>query len=151
MLVLAGALRCPERGHKLGAAFSKDLGGKAMDSQTLVHQTGQARGKLMRLERDLGLVKVNLDGATRNRTVGGIVLLIGLLALIGFFVMGSQFVAIIAAAGLLIGGLVFIKALATIGGAHRSIDTITDQVATAQATLDELKAQPSIAVVPNAE
>jgi hypothetical protein len=145
MLVPAGALRCPERRRKPGAAFSKDLGGKAMDSQTLVHQTGQARGKLMRLERDLGRAKVNLDGATRNRIVGGVVLLIGLLALIGFFVMGSQFAAIIAAAGLLIGGLVFIKALVTIVGAHRSIDTITDQVANAQAKLDEIKAQPTVA------
>jgi uncharacterized membrane protein YciS (DUF1049 family) len=145
MLVLAGALRCPERRRKLGAAFLKDPGGKAMDNQTLIHQTGQARGRLMRLERDLGRAKVNLDGATRNRIVGGVVLLIGLLALIGFFVMGSQFAAIIAAAGLLIGGLVFIKALVTIVGAHRSIDTITDQVANAQAKLDEIKAQPTVA------
>jgi hypothetical protein len=129
----------------LGAAFSKDPGGKAMDNKTLVHQTGQARGKLMRLELDLGRVKGNLDGATRNRIVGGVLLLIGLLALIGFFVRGGQFVAVIAAAGLFIGGLVFIRALVKIGGAHRSIDTITDKVANAQAKLDELKAQPSIA------
>jgi len=119
--------------------------GKAMDNKTLVHQTGQARGNLMRLEQDLGRAKGALDGATRNRIVGGAVLLIGLLALIGFFVRGSQFVAVIAAAGLFIGGLVFIRGLVRIGGAHRSIDTITDRVATAQATLDELKAQPSIA------
>jgi uncharacterized membrane protein YciS (DUF1049 family) len=147
----AGALRCPERRRKLGAAFSKDPGGKAMDNQTLVHQTGQARGKLMRLEQDLGRAKVNLDDATRNRIVGGVVLLIGLLALIGFFMRGSQLVAIIAAAGLFIGGLVLIRALVKIGGAHRSIDTMTDQVANAQAKLDDLTAQPSSAVVPNAE
>ena len=116
-----------------------------MDNQTLVHQTGQARGKLMRLEQDLGRVKGNLDGATRNRIVGGVILLIGLLALIGFFVTRSQSLTIIAAAGLFIGGLVFIRALVKIGGARRSIDTITDKVANAQAKLDELKAQPSIA------
>jgi hypothetical protein len=116
-----------------------------MDNQTLVHQTGQARGRLMRLEQDLGRVKGNLDGATRNRIVGGVVVLIGIVALIGFFVMGSQFVAAIAAAGLFIGGLVFISALVKIGGARRSIDTITDKVANAQAKLDELKTQPSIA------
>ena len=116
-----------------------------MDNKTFVHQTGQARGKLMRLELDLGRVKGNLDGAARNRIVGGVVLLIGLLALIGFFVMRSQFVAVIAAAGLFIGGLVFIRALVKIGGAHHSIDTMTAKVANAQAKLDELKAQPSIA------
>ena len=116
-----------------------------MDHKTLTHQMGQARGKLMRLEQDLGRVKGNLDGATRNRIVGGVVLLIGLLALIGFLAMGSQFVAVIAAAGLLIGGLVFIRALVKIGGAHRAIDTMTDKVASAQTTLDELKAQPPVA------
>ena len=116
-----------------------------MDNQSLVHQTGQARGKLMRLEQDLGMAKGDLDGAARNRIVGGVVLLIGLLALIGFFVRGSQFVAVIAAAGLFIGGLVFIRALVKMGGAHRSMDTITDGVANARAKLDELKAQPAIA------
>lgn len=99
----------------------------------------------MRLEQDLGRVKGNLDGATRNRIVGGVVLLIGLLALIGFFVTRSQFLAVIAAAGLCIGGLVFIRALMKIGGTRRSIDTMTDKVANARAKLDELKAQPSIA------
>ena len=122
-----------------------------MDNKTLTHQTGQARGKLMRLEQDLGRVKRNLDGAARNRMVGGVVLLIGLLALIGFFVMRSQFLAVIAAAGLFIGGLVFIRALVKIGGAHHSMDMITDRVANAQANLDDLKAQPPIGVVLNAE
>ena len=122
-----------------------------MDNKTLTHQTGQARGKLMRLEQDLGRAKGNLGGATRNRIVGGVILLIGLLALIGFFVRGSPLVAVIAAAGLFIGGLVLIRALVKIGGTRRSIDTITDKVVNAQAKLAELKAQPSIGVVPNAE
>jgi hypothetical protein len=60
-------------------------------------------------------------------------------------VMDSEFLAVVAAACLLIGGLVFIRALVKIGGAHRAIDTITDKVANAQTTLDDLKAQPSIA------
>ena len=99
----------------------------------------------MRLEQDLGRVKGALDGATRNRIVGGVILLIGMIALIGRFVISSQFVAAIAVVGLCIGGLVFIKALVKIGGARHSIDTITAKVANAQAKLDELKAQPSIA------
>jgi hypothetical protein len=116
-----------------------------MDNQTLVRQTGQARGKLMRLEQDLGRVKGALDGATRSRIVGGVILLIGMMALIGRFVISSQFVAAIAVVGLFIGGAVFIKALVKIGWARRSIDTITAKVANAQAKLDEIKAQPSIA------
>ena len=122
-----------------------------MDNKTFVHQTGQARGRLMRLEQDLSMVKGALDDATRNRIVGGGVLLIGLLALIGFLAMGSQLVAVIAAAGLFMGGLVFIKALVKIGGTRRSINMITDRVANARARLTELEAQPSIGVVPNAE
>jgi len=113
-----------------------------MDNKTLTHQTSQARGKLRRLEQDLGTAKWALNGATRNRIVGGVVLLIGLLALIGFLAKGSQFLAVVAAAGLFIGGLVLIRALVKIGGAHRSIDTITDNVANAQAKLDDLTAQP---------
>jgi len=116
-----------------------------MDNKTLTHQMGQARGRLMRLKQDLGQAKGNLNGATRNRIIGGVLLLIGLLALIGFFVMGGQLVAFTAAAGLLIGGLVLIRSLVKIGGMHRSIDTITDKVANAQTKLDDLEAQPSIA------
>jgi hypothetical protein len=116
-----------------------------MDNKTFVHQTGQARGKLMRLEQDLVRAKGALDGATRNRIVGGVILLIGIVALIGFLAGHSQLVGVIAAAGLLIGGAVFIRALMTMRGTRRSIDTITDSVANAQAKLDELKAQPSSA------
>ncbi len=113
-----------------------------MDDQTFIHQTGQARGKLMRLEQDLSTANVALDDAVRNRIVGGVALLIGFLALIGFLTMGSWLVAVIAAAGLLIGGLVFITALVKIGGTRHSIDTITDKVANARAKLAELTAQP---------
>src|SRR5574340_1256283 len=116
--------------------------GKTMDNQTLTQQMGQARGRLMRLEQDLSMAKGALGDATRKRIVGGVVLLIGLLALIGFLAKGSQLVAVIAAAGLLIGGLMFIQALAKIGGTRRSIDTITGSVTTARARLAELKAQP---------
>jgi membrane associated rhomboid family serine protease len=114
-----------------------------MDNKTLTHQMGQARGKLMRLEQDLSMAKGALGDATRNRIVGGVVLLIGLLALIGFLAMGSQLVAVIAAAGVLIGGLVFIRALARTGEVRRSVDTLTGGIANARAKLAELKAQPS--------
>ncbi len=122
-----------------------------MDNKTLTNRTGQARGKLMRLEQDLGQAKGNLESATRNRIVGGVILLIGIIALIGRFMVSSQFVAAIAVVGLFIGGSVFIRALMKIGGTRHSIDMITDRVTTARATLAELVAQPSSGVVPNAE
>ena len=122
-----------------------------MDNKTLTHLMGQTNGKLMRLEQDLGRAKGNLDGATRSRIVGGVILLIGMIALIGRFVISSQFVAAIAVVGLLIGGSVFIRALMKIGGTRRSIDMITGRVANAQTKLDELKVQPSSDVVPNAK
>ena len=116
-----------------------------MDNKTLIHQMGQARGKLMRLEQDLGMAKGALDGATHNRIVGGVILLIGIMALIGRFVISSQFVAAIAVVGLFVGSAVLIRALVKIGGTRRSIDTITTKVTNAQAKLAELTAQPSIA------
>ena len=112
-----------------------------MDNKTLVGLTGQARGKLMRLKQDLGRAKGNLESATRNRIVGGVILLIGLIALVGRFVVNSQFVTAIAVVGLFIGGAVLIRALMKIGGAHHSIDTMTAKVANAQTNLDDLKAQ----------
>lgn len=113
-----------------------------MDDKTYTHQTGQARGKLMRLEQELRRFNVNLAGATRNRIVGGVILLIGALALIGFFVGGSGFLAFIAAAGLLTGGWIFIRAQSKMGGMRRSITTTTDSVTGARANLTELEAQP---------
>jgi hypothetical protein len=113
-----------------------------MENKTHTQQTGQARGRLMRLEQELRRVNVNLAGATRNRIVGGVLLLIGVLALIGFLAGGSGFVAFIAAAGLLIGGWMFVKAQVKMGGTGRAIHTITDRVTDAQANLTELEAQP---------
>ncbi|MBN2004584.1 MAG: hypothetical protein JXA21_14610 [Anaerolineae bacterium] len=112
-----------------------------MDDKTYTRQTGQARGKLMRLEQDLRRCEWNLAGATRNRMVGSVILLIGVLALIGFFVGGNGFLAFVASASLLIGGLVFIMAQSKIGGTHRAITTTTDSVAGARANLTELEAQ----------
>lgn len=113
-----------------------------MDNKTYIRQTGQARGRLKRLEQDLRQVKGRFAGATRNRVIGGVLLLIGVLALIGYLTGGSGFVAFIAATGLLVGGWVFIKAQAKMGGTRRSIGTIADSVASAQTTLTELEAQP---------
>jgi Flp pilus assembly protein TadB len=127
------------------AAHPKDLGGKAMDKKSHIQQTGRARGKLRRLEQDLRRAKGDLSGIIRNRIVGGAIVVIGLSALIVFFVQGSRFSAVIAVISLIIGGLVSIRALMKIGVARRSIDTITDGVVGAQATLTELEGQPSTA------
>ena len=101
-------------------------------------RTGQARGNLMRLEQDLGRANSSLKSATRNRIVGGVILLIGVIALI-------QFNVAIGVVGLLLGGWVLIRALAKIGQERRSIDTIGDRVTNASAELTELTAQPSVA------
>ena len=42
-----------------------------MTNKTLARQIGQAGGKLMRLEQNLGRSKRNLQSATRNRIIGG--------------------------------------------------------------------------------
>jgi len=113
-----------------------------MDNKTYVRQTGPARGKLVRLQRDLGKATRSFRSTTRTRTVGGVLLLVGLLALILFLVNGSTSVAVIAVACLAIGGVVLIRALVTRGRARHSMSTMTADVADAQATLTELEAQP---------
>jgi len=113
-----------------------------MDKKNYIQQTGRARGKLLRLEHSLRRAKGDLSGVIRNRSVGGVMVVIGLLALIAFFVKGSQFAAFIATISLIIGGLVLIRALVKIGGAHRSINAMTDEIVGAQATLSELEGQP---------
>jgi len=92
----------------------------------------------MRLEQDLGRAKENLKSATRNRIVGGVILLIGMIALIQFNVAVGVVV-------LLIGGWVFVRAFVKMGQERHSIDTITDRIANASTKLAELKAQPSVA------
>jgi hypothetical protein len=104
----------------------------------MANQTGQARGNLMRLEQQLHQSKGNLRSATRNRIVGGVILVLGIIALI-------QFNVAIGVVGLLIGGWVFIKALLTVGQQRRSVDSITDRVTHASDRLDELQAQPDVA------
>jgi hypothetical protein len=120
---------------KLGVVFSKDPGGKTMDSKTLTRETGQARGNLMRQEQQLRQARGNLKDATRNRIIGGVILLIGLIALIKISVPIGVVV-------LLIGGWVFVRAFVKMGQERRSIDTSTDRVTNASDKLDELKAQP---------
>ena len=92
----------------------------------------------MRLEQQLSQANTNLKNATRNRIVGGVIMVIGIIALI-------QVNVVIGLVGLLIGGWVFYMAHRTIGEEHRSIDTITDRVTKARAKLAELKARPSVA------
>jgi len=109
-----------------------------MENRTHTQRAGQARGNLMRLEQQLGRAKGNLKSATRNRIVGGVILLIGMIALIQFNVAVGVVV-------LLVGGGVFVRALKNMGQERRSIDRITDRVTDASAKLAELKAQPSVA------
>jgi hypothetical protein len=123
---------------KLGVAFSKDPGGKTMDSRTLTQQTGQARGNLMRSERQLSQANMGLKSATRNRIVGGVILLLGAIVLI-------QFSVAIGVVVLLIGGWVFVRAFVKMGQERRSIDASTNRVTNDSAKLDDLKAQPSVA------
>lgn len=112
-----------------------------MDKKNLIHQMGQVRGKQLRLKHHLGRAEGNLRNVIRNRSVGGVMVVIGLLALIAFFVKGSQFAAAIAVISLIIGGLVLIRALVEIGKTRRSINTIADGIVGAQATLTELEGQ----------
>ena len=105
-----------------------------MNKRTLTQRTGQARDNLMRSERRLGQDKGNLRSATRNRIVGGVILLIGVIALIVFNVAIGIVV-------LLIGGWVFVRAFVKMGQERRSIDTSADRVTDASDKLDELKAQ----------
>lgn len=116
-----------------------------MNATLLTTQMRQARFRLMRLEQELGRVTRDLAGATHNRIVGGVAMLIGSLALVGFFLSGYQLLVIIAASGLLIGGLVFFRALAKMGGARSSLSTVTDGVADARAQVSEFEAQPPAA------
>lgn len=112
-----------------------------MENKTVTNQTGQARGKLMRLEQELRRFNVNLTGEARNRIIGGVILLIGVLALIGFWVVGSGFLALVAAASLLVGGWIAIRAQVKMGGTRRSITRVTDSVTGARTDLTELEAE----------
>ncbi len=113
-----------------------------MDQKTLTQQTGQARGDLKRLERDMGRVKKELNDGTRNSIVGGVLLMIGVLALIMFFTGGSNFVIVIAIGGLLVGGIMLVRALLKSAQARRTMSTMTDGVDKAQAKLTELETPP---------
>jgi hypothetical protein len=114
-----------------------------MEKQTLAHQVGQAGGALVRLKGDLGRAKGELNSATRNLTTGGVVLLIGILGLVGYFAFHIECANVLAAIALVIGGVMVGTALAKAFGARRMVGTTTDKIASAQAELDELKAQPS--------
>ena len=105
-----------------------------MDSKTLTQHTGQARGELMRLERQLDRAKENLKSAVRNRIVGGVLLLMGLIVLIQFSVPVGVVVS-------LIGAWVLVRALLKVGQERRSIDMMTGRVSNASAKLAELQAQ----------
>jgi hypothetical protein len=112
---------------------------------TQSRQIDQARGTLLRLDKNQNQVKRTIYKTARKRLVGGFILLIGLLALIGFILFRNQFVAVIATAGLLIGGLMFIKAKVRISKAHKAMEALTDRVVNEKAKLAELLIQLPIA------
>jgi protein-S-isoprenylcysteine O-methyltransferase Ste14 len=89
----------------------------------------------MRLERQLGQTEGNLKSATRNRIVGGVILLIGMFALIQFNVAVGVVV-------LVIGGWVLVRAMRTMDRSHRSIESLGSRVTDASDTLADLTAQP---------
>ena len=75
-----------------------------MDSKRSTNQTGQARGNLMRQERQLSQAKMKLESATRNRIVGGVILVLGAIVLI-------QFSVAVGVVAMLIGGWVLFRAV----------------------------------------
>jgi hypothetical protein len=92
----------------------------------------------MRSERQLSQSKMSLKNATRNRIIGGVIVLFSVIVLILVNVA-------IGVVGLLIGGWLFVKAQRTIGQELRSIDRLTKRITNDSAKLDELTAQPSVA------
>ena len=116
-----------------------------MDKQTLDGQIGRATGILIRLEQDLSRAKGDLDSATRNLAIGGVIALIGILAFIIYALFATPYTAALAAASLFIGILMVSIALVKIQRAQRPISTATDGIAEARAKLDGLKAQLPVA------
>jgi hypothetical protein len=106
--------------HKLKAAYAKATGGKAMDSKTYILQIGPARNQLRRRKHRRVWGKRDFNNASYHCIVGGSILLIGLLALIGFLAKNNQFVVAIAAASLFTSSLMFIRTSVTVGAAHHS-------------------------------
>jgi len=116
-----------------------------MDQQTIAHQVSQAAGILIRLEQDLGKAKGELNSATRNLTIGSVILLIGIIAFIVYVLFGTPYTAALAAVGLLIGGLMTGVALVKTRNARHAINAATDGIADARAELDGLEAQLPVA------
>jgi hypothetical protein len=130
------AAQCAEA--KLGAAFSDDLGGKTMDGKSQTQRTGLTRGNLMRSKRRLSQSKLGLRSATRNRIVGGVILLIGLIVLLMLNVVVGVVI-------MLTGGWLFLWAHRQISQERCTIATMTDRVTKDSARLDDLMAHQSAA------
>jgi uncharacterized membrane protein YoaK (UPF0700 family) len=112
-----------------------------MDDKTLTKKTGQARGNLRRMERDLDRAESYLQSTTQRRIVGGAILLVGILALIVGLVIGNQILLLLGVVGLLAGGWMFVRALTKISQVRRSTNRMTGRVTSAQEKLDELVEQ----------
>jgi hypothetical protein len=77
----------------------------------------------MRREQDQSQARWRFGGVTRNRAIGGAMVLAGIGALISFMGRG-HLVAVIAAAGLLMSSLVFITEVVTTETARDSVKTL---------------------------
>ena len=93
----------------------------------------------MRQERQLSQAKMKLESATRNRVVGGVILVLGAIVLI-------QISVAVGVVAMLIGGWVLFRAVKAMGEERSAIHTLTGRVTRASTRLDDLvEAQPSVA------
>ncbi len=114
-----------------------------MDNKAQPNYIGQARGKLLRLEKNLHSIQKNIAGGIRSRMIGGIILAVGVLALIGYFLMGSQAVFLIAIAGVIVGGFMLYKAVVRIRDARESLEMVEERVDKAKTEFTDLTAVPA--------
>ena len=112
-----------------------------MDDKTQSNQIGWARGKLLRLEKNLNMIKRNIDRTTSKRLAIGVMLLIGVLVLIVSLIYGNAFFTIVASAGLIIGGFMFARAMVRIDGARKGKELMDKRVTSEKTRLTELIAE----------
>lgn len=96
-----------------------------MHSILSIQRMDWAGDRRLRLKQDLSQTQGSFGNIARNCMVGGVLLLIGLLALVGFLTKSSQYVAaLVAVTGLFIGSVILIRALVTTRAAPRSVHTL---------------------------
>ena len=108
-----------------------------MDDKTQSSQVGWERGKLLRLNKNNNQIKRNIDSTTRNRLVIGVILLISVLLLVVSLIMSKSFFTFVAIAGLIVGGFMFARATARIGGARKAMEMNEERVSNVKIRLAE--------------